>query len=84
MIVLDTNVVSEIAKSVIHPGVTKWLRRRSMSELFVCVPTGMELAYGAEKVFLRDRSTRFIALMEETLERRFLAGYWAFRSKTPS
>jgi predicted nucleic acid-binding protein len=71
MIVLDTNIVSEIAKVTIHPAVITWLRRRNMLELFVSVPTGMELAYGAEKVFIRDRSTRFIAMMEETLERRF-------------
>jgi hypothetical protein len=78
MIVLDTNVVSEIAKITIHPAVIKWLRRRSMMELFVSVPTAMELAYGAEKVFIRDRSTRFIAMMEETLERRFLGRIMGF------
>lgn len=78
MIVLDTNIVSEIAKLTIHPAVIKWLRRRSMPELFVCVTTGMELAYGAEKVFIRDRSMRFIAMMEETLERRFLGRILGF------
>jgi predicted nucleic acid-binding protein len=49
-----------------------------MADLFVCVPTAMELAYGAEKVFLRDRSTRFIEMMEETLERRFLGRMLGF------
>lgn len=78
MIVLDTNIVSEIAKVTIHPTVIKWLRRRNMLELFVSVPTGMELAYGAEKVFIRDRSTRFIAMMEETLERRFFGRILGF------
>ncbi len=49
-----------------------------MLELFVSVPTAMELAYGAEKVFIRDRSTRFIAMMEQTLERRFLGRVLGF------
>ncbi|WP_071835546.1 PIN domain-containing protein [Pararhizobium antarcticum] len=63
MIVHDTNVVSASAKVTIHPTVGTWLRHRSMSELFVSVATRRELAYGGEKVF--------IAMMEDTFDRRF-------------
>ena len=59
MIVLDTNVISEVQKSKPEPAVVKWLETLETSSVFICAPVLMEQAYGAERHFLKHGSRRY-------------------------
>ncbi len=50
MIVLDTNVVSELMRSVPAPAVVGWLRTRSPSELVTTAVTLAEVGYGIARL----------------------------------
>jgi len=47
MIVLDTNVLSEIIRTVPEPRVMQWLQEQSVRMLFTTTITRAELLYGA-------------------------------------
>ena len=68
MIVLDTNVVSEAWRSQPDPNVLSWLERQDHRELFLCVPVIAELAYGGNRILLRDRSTRYISALQSMFD----------------
>ncbi len=72
MIVLDTNVVSEITKENLSPNVGEWFERQEMETLYLCSPVLMELSYGAEKVLLRDRSERFFEGLDSLMGHHFM------------
>ncbi|NTJ64765.1 type II toxin-antitoxin system VapC family toxin [Agrobacterium rhizogenes] len=72
MIVLDTNVVSEITKANLSPNVGEWFERQEMETLYLCSPVLMELSYGAEKVLLRDRSERFFEGLDSLMGHQFM------------
>lgn len=67
MIVLDTNVVSEIAHDRPHENVAKWIARQDDFELFICIPVVAELAFGANRVLLRDRSAKFMIALDDLI-----------------
>lgn len=48
MIVLDTNVLSEVMREGPDPGVVAWLRGQSASEVFTTAITRGEILYGIE------------------------------------
>jgi predicted nucleic acid-binding protein len=48
MIVLDTNVLSEVISTPTSPRVLEWLAARDMSEVFITSITQAELLYGVE------------------------------------
>ena len=48
MIVLDTNVVSELARERPDPAVNAWLNSQTDQDLFLCAPVLAELRYGVE------------------------------------
>lgn len=50
MILLDTNVVSEIMRDPAAPAVTAWLSRQHRNALFVCAPVMAELRYGVVRL----------------------------------
>ncbi|TXI89745.1 MAG: type II toxin-antitoxin system VapC family toxin [Cupriavidus sp.] len=72
MIILDTNVVSEITKTNLSPNVGEWVERQEIENLYLCSPVLMELSYGAEKVLLRDRSERFFEGLRSLMEHQFV------------
>ena len=47
MIILDTNVVSEIQKDTADPNVVAWFDRQSLSTLWLTTVTVAEMRYGA-------------------------------------
>lgn len=47
MIILDTNVLSELLRSVPDPGVTAWVASRPLATLFTTSVTQAEMLYGA-------------------------------------
>lgn len=80
MIVLDTNVVSEIGKLEPSPRVVQWLYQWPGGDLYITSVTEAEIRYG---ILLLSKGKRQAALMEfaqEVLERRFGARNLPFDS----
>ena len=50
MIILDTNVVSEVWRPVPNAAVLDWLRSRPAASLYLCAPVLAELRYGIERL----------------------------------
>jgi predicted nucleic acid-binding protein len=69
MIVLDTNVTSELMRPSPEPGVVAWVRARSGNELYTTSITVAEIGYGVER--LPDGARK--ALLKSTAERVFAA-----------
>jgi toxin FitB len=74
VILLDTNVVSELMRPRPDPDVVAWVDAQDLRSLWICTPTIMEIEYGLE---LLDDSVRrlrlkrsFAALTEQDLEGR--------------
>jgi toxin FitB len=59
MIVLDTNIISELGRSPSSPAVRDWYGAQKMDDLYLCTPVISEIAFGADRVFLRDNSRRY-------------------------
>lgn len=59
MIILDTNVISELGKLKPNPTVVRWFADNNPNELFLNDITIMEMAYGAEKHFLKHGSDKY-------------------------
>ena len=49
MIVLDTNVVSELMRKAPEPRVVSWVDRFSVSDVLVTAVTAAELKYGQDR-----------------------------------
>ena len=64
MIVLDTNIVSEIAKQRPDVNVINWLRGTRRGDLILCAPVLAELVFGAEKFRLRTADSRYFESIE--------------------
>ena len=71
MIVLDTNVVSEILKPKPSETVTRWLAAQNASEVFTTTITQAELLYGVESLAPGKRRTQLLAAIEEILATSF-------------
>lgn len=50
MIVLDTNVISELVRKAPHPGVVRWLDSLDSSDVMLTAVTAAELLYGVERL----------------------------------
>jgi toxin FitB len=59
MIVLDTNIISELGRSPPALAVRDWYRAQKLDDLYLCTPVISEIAFGADRVFLRDNSRRY-------------------------
>src|SRR5262245_40880458 len=77
MVILDTNVVSELMEAEPHATVIKWLDRQAWSSVWTTSVSVMEVRYGlAIMPAGRRRSERqaaFTRLIEQNFERRVLA-----------
>src|SRR5258708_29495882 len=67
MLVLDTNVISEIMKASPSPGVMEWRSQQQSAELFPTTVTVAEILYGIE---ILPRGKRRDSLRDE--------GEWTF------
>ena len=72
MIILDTNVVSELMKPSPSPAVTEWVRARTGSELYTTSITLAEILYGIarlpdgrRKELLRSTESEVFAAFED-------------------
>ena len=76
MIILDTNVASELSKPNPYPNVAAWFAKQSLLELYLTSVTEAEMLYGLERLPVgrkrRDLAERDERLINEHLEGRVL------------
>ena len=77
MIVLDTNVVSELMRPSPNPGVVRWLNRQPRTSIWITSVTVFELCFGFHTMPAGKRQSALIAWFErwltEVAERRIAA-----------
>lgn len=73
MILLDTNVVSEMWRPKPDPHVNEWLNAQIAAHLYICTPVLAEIRAGIERLPSGPRKT----LLEEMSERLIAEGYRA-------
>lgn len=71
MIVLDTNVVSELTRAKPDENVLAWYDRQDAASLYLCGPVVMELAYGAERFLRKTGSPRFARVLQRLANEEF-------------
>jgi predicted nucleic acid-binding protein len=67
VIVLDTNLISEISRPVPDTNVKKWMMAQPELELFLCDIVVMELSFGASRYHLRSGSNRYNVTIDALL-----------------
>ncbi|MGW4129289.1 PIN domain-containing protein [Amycolatopsis japonica] len=67
MIVLDTNVVSELMRQVPEDGVVRWVDKYPADEVFITSVTAAELAYGVARLPDGRRKTALATKVSELL-----------------
>lgn len=72
MIVLDTNVVSELVQRNPEPAVIRWLRNQPLSEIYLSAPTQAEILYGLASMPEGRRRDDLTRQLRDLLERTFL------------
>jgi len=83
MIVLDTNIISELVKSSPDRNVVVWFRREAQSDLYLNSVVVMEQSFGAERYYLRTGSDRYIRSLENLLATQFRGRVLEFVEGTP-
>jgi len=68
MIVLDTNVISEVWHSRSDANLERWFDEQNDFELFLCIPVVAELSYGGHRILLRDKSERYMRALKTMIE----------------
>ncbi|MEU7477459.1 type II toxin-antitoxin system VapC family toxin [Lentzea sp. NPDC042327] len=71
MIVLDTNVVSELMRQVPNDEVVRWVDRYPADEVFITAVTAAELAYGVERMPDGQRKSALAVKVSELLAEDF-------------
>ncbi|MET3613565.1 putative nucleic acid-binding protein [Rhizobium aquaticum] len=71
MIFLDTNVLSDFARRNGDPIVRAWFLQQRPEDLVVSSVVVMEMAFGAERIWLRDGSGRFLVGLKTLIETAF-------------
>ena len=71
MIVLDTNIASELMKASMDANVLSWLRRSGRGEHYLVTTSVMEMWYGAERFHRKTGSAKLIDATENLVNKRF-------------
>ena len=71
MILLDTNVLSEVLKPLPSPIVLRWLAAQEPSSVFTTSVTQAEVLYGIETLPPGKRRTRLLAAVEKMFAEEF-------------
>ena len=71
MIVLDTNVVSEVQKTSPNERVMAWLDAQEPGDLYIAAVTAEELLFGAYILPIGDRRARLVGTIEAILQDDF-------------
>ena len=72
MIVVDTNVISELTRKAPAPDVVSWLDSLSAHEVVTTAVTAAELLYGVERLPEGRRKTELAAAVHGLLSDDFL------------
>jgi predicted nucleic acid-binding protein len=81
MIVLDTNVVSEMMKGSPHPVVYEWYKKTPRRSLFVTAVTEAEILAGIAALPAGKRRSDLAALALATFEKSFAGRVFGFDSQ---
>ena len=68
MILLDTNVVSEVMKPEPYPAVRNWLNEQAAETLYVSSVTAAELMFGVSALSKGKRKDKLTAALDGVLE----------------
>ncbi|MGD1918233.1 MAG: type II toxin-antitoxin system VapC family toxin [Pleurocapsa sp.] len=71
MIILDTNVLSELMRNKPNPSVVGWIGKHKATSLFITTLTQAEIFYGLEILSLSKRRTSLIAAATSMFELDF-------------
>ena len=71
MIILDTNVISELMLPSPNAGVMEWVAQQPVPSLYISAISEAELRYGAEILPTGQRRARLIAEIEGMLSEEF-------------
>jgi toxin FitB len=71
VIVIDTNVLSEVLKPFPSPTVQGWLASQELSSVFITTITQAEVLYGVELLAPGRRRTRLLAAVENLFAEDF-------------
>lgn len=82
MIVLDTNIISELGKASPDPNVARWASGLDPAALRLCAPVVAELAFGADRKRLRDGNAKFQAVLHRLVEVDFSGRILPFGAET--
>ncbi len=83
MIVLDTNIVSELIKSSPDRNVASWFLGKARTIVYLNDITIMEQSYGAERFYLKTGSDRYIRSLNRLLTDDFKGRVLAFEGDAP-
>jgi predicted nucleic acid-binding protein len=78
VIVLDTNVVSELMRPVPHPGVLRWLDAQVPGELWLTSVVAAELMFGVARLPETPRKQQLAQAVSLMLEEDFSGKVFAF------
>jgi predicted nucleic acid-binding protein len=68
MILLDTNIISEMVKIDPDPNVKNWMQIQPHSRLYLCDIVVMEQSFGGERFFLQTGSDKHLRGLQATLK----------------
>lgn len=68
MIILDTNVVSEMMREAAAPPVAAWIAKQPRNSLFVCAPVMAELRFGVVRLPQGQRRNELAASYDVIVE----------------
>lgn len=71
MIVLDTNIASELSRRDGDNLIRNWTGKVDMAELFLSVPVVSEIAFGAQLFLIRTGSAKHVSGLQQLLEVQF-------------
>ena len=71
MIILDTNVLSELVRLPPHEAVTRWTLQQPRTALFTTTVTQAEMLYGIALLPEGQRKQQLYALVQETFNQEF-------------
>jgi predicted nucleic acid-binding protein len=82
VIILDTNVLSELMKSRPDPSVKRWTEEQALGNLFTTSVTKAEILYGIELLPQGKRREGLVAMAESIFEVGFAGRVLAFEDET--
>ena len=71
MILLDTNILSELMRPAAEPAVERWLAAQPAASVFISAITEAELRYGAAVLPIGKRRTTLTSEIEAMLKENF-------------